>query len=83
MVLKGERISNLTNIILVIATRKLLKKGYTTYLAHVINSENGKIRLFDILIMREFPDVFLEELPGLPLKREVEIIINILLGCLL
>jgi hypothetical protein len=50
MVLKGERISNLTNIISVIATRKLLKKGCTTYLAYMINLENGKIGLFDVSI---------------------------------
>jgi hypothetical protein len=50
MVLKGERISSLTNIISVIATRKLLKKGCTTYLAYMINLENGKIGLFDVSI---------------------------------
>jgi hypothetical protein len=28
--------------------------------------------------MREFPNVFSEELPGLPLEREVEVTIDIL-----
>ena len=50
MVLKGERISNLTNIISVIATRKLLKKDCTTCLAYMINSENGKIGLSNVSI---------------------------------
>jgi hypothetical protein len=60
--------------------RKLLKKGCTTYLAYVINSKKGKIGLSDISIVREFPDVFSEELLGLPLEREVEVIIDILPG---
>jgi hypothetical protein len=78
MVFKGERISNFTNIISVMDVRKLLKKGYTTYLAYVINSKRGKIGLFDVPIVREFPDVFPEELPGLPPEREVEFTIDIL-----
>jgi len=44
----------------------------------VINLEKGKIGLSDIPIVREFPDVFPEELPGLPPEREVEVIIDIL-----
>jgi hypothetical protein len=78
MVFKGERISNLTNIILSMVARKLLKKGCTTYLAYVINSKRGKIGLSDIPIMREFPDVFPEELPGQPPEREVKVAIDIL-----
>jgi hypothetical protein len=78
MVFKGERISNFTNIISVMDARKLLKKGCTTYLTYVINSKRGKIGPSDIPIIREFPDVFPEELPGLPLEREVEVTINIL-----
>jgi hypothetical protein len=80
MVFKGERTSNFTNIISGMVARKLLKKGCTTYLAYVINSKKGKIGLSDISIVREFPDVFSEELLGLPLEREVEVIIDILPG---
>jgi hypothetical protein len=80
MVFKRERISNFTNMISGMVARKLLKKGCTTYLAYVINSEKGKIGLSDILIMREFSDVFPEELLGLPPEREVEVTIDILPG---
>ena len=78
MVFKGEIISNFSNIISVMDARKLLKKGCTTYLANLINLKKGKIRLSDIPIMREFPNVFPEELLGLPPKSEVEVIIDIL-----
>jgi len=73
MVFKGERTSNFPNMISGMVARKLLKKGCTTYLAYVINLEKGKIGLSDIPIVREFLDVFPEELPGLPLEREVEV----------
>ena len=33
-----------------------------------------------IPIVREFPDVFPEELPGIPLEREVDLSIEIVLG---
>jgi hypothetical protein len=59
MVFKGERISNFTNIISGMVTRKLLKKGCTSYLAYVINSNKGKIGLSDIQIVKEFPDMLL------------------------
>jgi hypothetical protein len=78
MVFKGERISNFTNIISSMVAGKLLKKGCTAYLAYVINSKKGKIGLSDIPIMMEFPDVFPEELPGLPPEREAEVTIDIL-----
>jgi len=34
----------------------------------------------NVLIVREFPDVFLDELPGVPSEREVEVIIDVLPG---
>jgi hypothetical protein len=78
MVFKGGRIYNFTNMISSMVVRKLLKKSCATYLVCVINSKKGKIGLSDIPIVREFPDVFPEELPGLPLEREVEVTIDIL-----
>jgi hypothetical protein len=36
--------------------------------------------LADIPIVKEFPDVFPEELPGLPPEREVEVSIDIIPG---
>ena len=41
MVFKRERISNFTNMISGMVARNLLKKGCTTYLAYVMNSEKG------------------------------------------
>jgi hypothetical protein len=43
-----------------------------------LNSGNNE--LANLPIVRDFPDAFLEELPGLPPEREVEVSIDVLLG---
>ena len=40
----------------------------------------GQVKLEDIPVVKEFQDVFLEELPGLPPEREVDLSIDILSG---
>ena len=52
--------------------RKYLKKDYTAFLAHVVDKIVKERRIEDILVVWEFPDVFPEELPGLPQPRQVE-----------
>ncbi|KAL6319594.1 hypothetical protein AAG906_020671 [Vitis piasezkii] len=47
----------------------LLKKGCQGFLAYVVNEEND-LKLEDIPIVRDYPDVFPEDLPGLPPERE-------------
>jgi len=44
-----------------------------TYLANVIDSEKDNVELSNVPIRKEFSGVFLEELLGLSLKREVEV----------
>ena len=46
----------------------------------VLDSKRGQIELENILVVKDFPDVFPEELPGIPPVREVELSIEILLG---
>jgi hypothetical protein len=59
-------------------TRKLLRKGCTTYLAYVVDLEKKEIKLDKIPVVREFPEVFSKELPGLPPERKVEVSIETL-----
>ena len=56
----------------------LLRKGCQGFLAYVVN-EGNDLKLEDIPIVRDYPDVFLEDLPGLPPKREVEFTIDLAL----
>ena len=50
----------------------------------VINEENNnnkdKLKLEDIPILRGYLDVFPEEIPGLPPKRELDFTIELVLG---
>ncbi|CAL9004185.1 unnamed protein product, partial [Prunus brigantina] len=60
--------------------RWLLRKGCLGYLAHVIDTRDNGLRLEHIPVVREFPDVFLEDLPGLPPHREIEFTIELVPG---
>ncbi|GJY36530.1 putative reverse transcriptase domain-containing protein [Tanacetum coccineum] len=59
-------------------------KGYPIFLAHVTTNEvedkSEKKRLEDVPIVRDFPEVFPEDLPGLPLTRQVEFQIDLVPG---
>ncbi|BBG96968.1 transposable element gene [Prunus dulcis] len=55
----------------------LLRKGCSGYLAHVIDTRDHGLKLEDIPVVQEFPDVFPEDLPGLPHHREIEFTIEL------
>ena len=57
-----------------------MRKGYETFLALILNSKRGQVDVEKIPVVREFPDVFPEELPSIPLEREVDLSIEIVLG---
>ncbi|KAL5732481.1 hypothetical protein ACOSQ2_032173 [Xanthoceras sorbifolium] len=59
--------------------RKLLFAS-TGYLIYTIEMRGSEARLKDIPVVREFLDVFPEDLPGLPLDREVEFQIELAHG---
>jgi len=58
----------------------MMRKGCEVYLALVVDVHKRKRELAIIPVVREFSDVFLEELPGLPPEREVEVSIVTLPG---
>ena len=51
---------------------KMLWKSYQGYLAYSIEVRDSGSRLEDILIVREFSDVFPEDLPSIPPDREID-----------
>jgi hypothetical protein len=78
---RGERNVMPNCVISVMTVSKLMRKRCMAYLAYIIDSEKkNEVEFNNIPIMREFSDVFPEELSGLPLEREVEVSIDILLG---
>ena len=46
----------------------------------MLDSKRGQIELENIMIVREFSDVFPKKLPGIPLEKEVDLSIGILQG---
>ncbi|GKF09749.1 putative reverse transcriptase domain-containing protein [Tanacetum coccineum] len=72
------------NIISCTKTHKYLLKGHNVFLAHVTTKEtedkSGEKRLEDVPIVRDFPEVFPEELSGLPPTRQVEFQIDLMPG---
>ena len=58
--------------------KRLLRQGCEAYLAHVVDTKKEIPILDEIPIVREFPDIFPEELPGLPPDREVEFSIDLI-----
>ena len=61
-----------TCVISAIEAKKLLCKGCEAYLAHMVDKSTPKITLDGMPVVREFSDVFLENLPGLPPDIELE-----------
>ncbi|GJZ23094.1 putative reverse transcriptase domain-containing protein [Tanacetum coccineum] len=72
------------NIISCTKTQKYMLKGCHVFLAHVTTKKTedkseGK-RLEDVAIVRDFPEVFPEDLSGLPPTRQVEFQIDLIPG---
>ncbi|GJX21117.1 putative reverse transcriptase domain-containing protein [Tanacetum coccineum] len=82
----GSRQGNGTrlNIISCTKTHKYLLKGHHVFLASITAKEtedrSGEKRLEDVPIVQDFPEVFPEELPGLPPTRQVEFQIDLMPG---
>ncbi|GJR17339.1 putative reverse transcriptase domain-containing protein [Tanacetum coccineum] len=82
----GSNQGNVTrlNIISCTKTQKYMEKGFSIFLAHVtakeVEDKSEKKRLEDVPIVRDFPEVFPEDLPGLPPTRQVEFQIDLVPG---
>ncbi|GJR75878.1 putative reverse transcriptase domain-containing protein [Tanacetum coccineum] len=82
----GSTQGNVTrlNIISCTKAQKYMEKGFPIFLAHVTAKEvEGKSemkRLEDVSIVQDFPEVFPEDLPGLPPTRQVEFQIDLVPG---
>ncbi len=59
--------------------RKLRSKGELVFLCQVKDTSLEE-QLADIPIVRDYPDVFPEELPGIPPERDVEFNIDLVPG---
>ncbi|KAL4340459.1 hypothetical protein GQ457_08G031510 [Hibiscus cannabinus] len=65
IVVVGENIKFLSNVISVLEAQRLIDIGCQAYLAYVMNPNMGEARPRDIRTVFDFPGVFSEEFPGL------------------
>ncbi|WMV50330.1 hypothetical protein MTR67_043715 [Solanum verrucosum] len=59
--------------------RKMISNKYVYHLFRVKNSSSETPTLESVPIVNEFPEVFPEDLPGVPPKREIDFGIDLLL----
>ncbi|GJT68388.1 putative reverse transcriptase domain-containing protein [Tanacetum coccineum] len=60
--------------------RKYIERGSQLFLAQVTEKEPSKKQLQDVPVIRNFPEVFPDDLPGLPPPRQVEFRIELVPG---
>ena len=80
VIVQDIRSSVMSNVISAMQARRFMRKGCQTFLVVILDSKRGQVDVEKIPIVREFPDVFLEELSGIPLEREVDLAIEIVPG---
>ena len=67
-------------LISVLQAYRLIQTVCCCYLLYVKEYSDQEINLNEILVVREFLDVFLDDLPGLPPKGKGEFAIDLVLG---
>ena len=60
-----DRQAVLNCMVSAVTTFRLIREGCQAYLAHVVDSTKIEIKISDIPVVCEFPDVFPDDLPGL------------------
>ena len=77
---QGIRSESIPKVISAMEARHFLRKGCEAFLALILDSKREQVNLENIPVIREFPDVFPEELPGVPPEREVDLSIEVVQG---
>ncbi|GKB04556.1 reverse transcriptase domain-containing protein [Tanacetum coccineum] len=78
LIIQGNRSKTLLNLISCIKTERYISRGYQGFIAQVMEKKSDEKRLEDIPIVREFLEVFPENLPDLTPVRQVEFQIDLI-----
>ncbi|KAD4385652.1 hypothetical protein E3N88_25821 [Mikania micrantha] len=76
----GDQAKRSVKIISCMKARKCLRKQCVAFLAHVIQKDKKTIKIQDVPIVRDFAEVFPDDLPGLPPERAVQFRIDLMPG---
>ena len=80
VIFRGIRREIAPSLINAMTASKMLRKGVQGYLAFIVDMRQKGTRLEDIPIVKEFPDVFPDDISGLPPDRAIEFVIELILG---
>ncbi|GJZ53689.1 putative reverse transcriptase domain-containing protein [Tanacetum coccineum] len=80
LIIQGDQSKTRLSLISCIKTERYISRGCQVFIAQVIEKKSDDKRLEDIPIVREFLEVFPEDLPGLPPVRQVEFRIDLIPG---
>ncbi|GJX97558.1 putative reverse transcriptase domain-containing protein [Tanacetum coccineum] len=87
LIIQGERSGikseSRLEVISSIRTQKYIDQGCQVFLIQMMKEEKTEIpkrRIKDVPVVKDFPEVFLEDLPGLPPTRQVEFHIELIPG---
>nr|GEV16946.1 putative reverse transcriptase domain-containing protein [Tanacetum cinerariifolium] len=80
LVVKGDDCVSRLKVVSCMKVKKYVDRGSYLFVAQVVEKEPAERRLEDVPVICEFPDVFLEDLLGLPPPRQVEYEIELVPG---
>nr|GEX45635.1 putative reverse transcriptase domain-containing protein [Tanacetum cinerariifolium] len=80
LVVKRDSGVSLLKVISYIKARKYIERGSQLFLAQVTEAEPAKKQLQDVPVICNFPEVFPDDLTGLPPPRQVEFKIDLIPG---
>ncbi|GJR63805.1 putative reverse transcriptase domain-containing protein [Tanacetum coccineum] len=70
LIVEGDKGVSRLKVISCTKARKYVERGCHLFLSHVTENKSKEKRLEDVNVIRDFPEVFLEELPRLPPPRQ-------------
>ncbi|GJZ33762.1 putative nucleotidyltransferase, ribonuclease H [Tanacetum coccineum] len=80
LIIRGDRSKTRLNRHIMYQNRKDISRGCQVFMIQVMEKKSDEKKLEDIPVVKEFPDVFPEDLPGLPPVRQVEFQIDLIPG---
>ncbi|KAJ9547079.1 LOW QUALITY PROTEIN: hypothetical protein OSB04_019622 [Centaurea solstitialis] len=79
-VIYGVKRNRSTRLISIIKANRCIRKRCSWYMAYVIDSGKEKLEVKDVEVVREYPEVFPDDLRSLPPDPEIEFRINLVPG---
>ncbi|GJT23846.1 putative reverse transcriptase domain-containing protein [Tanacetum coccineum] len=80
LIIRGDQSKTQLSLISYIKTERYISRGCQVFIAQVMEKKSDDKRLEDTPVVKEFPEVFPKDLPGLPLFRQVEFQIDLIPG---